>query len=577
MAIIAKKFIHSCYGQNLSDGGDVVLACEEHYFDDGQVKTVLVPYKNPKRKFWVTQKRYRTYTEKREIESIDHLDEYHVYNHEMPREIFKALNGYYPKGYIDPRSVMESPYIFGADIDIQTILKNELRMAFDKAHVTPRLSSSGFFDIERSVVPSTMDTINLISVTHENKVYTAIHDLFFYKWVDGKKIKGDLDELRVFSEQTLTPLIDKMFAENKNLQMFKDQLPFEFHYFIGKDEIAIIKWIFEQIHRNRTHFLGVWNMDYDIPAVIDALKKGGVDPKDVFCLPGLPEDYKICVYKKDTRRVDHPVDKWSWFHTASCTQFYDAMCLYGKLRTVHGKESSYRLNDVLVKNNIEGKLHFDELTELQNLSQVDWHRHMQTYEFYRYIVYNQADVVWIQLMEWLNRDVNSLIVTCNTSHLSKFPRQTRKFADTMFIDGLKRNYILGVAGRDMKTNYDHEIDAVGGAVLDPNRMDRTGLKCLMEYPSLATYLYMYCNDVDFSGMYPNTSQAANISKETKLSTALYIYAEHVQNYHSPRDAVEALFSYLACPQDNALRIAQEFFNLPGFVEMDTLFREEYLI
>lgn len=601
--VTAKTFLHSCHIRNLNDGGDAVMVAERHHYEDGSTRTVLNPIRNPKRSFWITKPQCRTYTEKREIEDERNLDKFTVLNSQLNNEIYRALNGYYPKGFVDSKALMRSPYIYGADIDVQTLIKARYKKLFDKSGALPLPPTTGFFDIERSVVNATKDIINVISVTHENKIYTAIHELFFYKEipvsgsgdtlsslssqtssvdygpivdVPGKgpcyRVKADLEELKQMSQDILNPIIADMFGKNKYLKPHAGKLPFEFHYFVGKNEEEIIRWIFDRIHENRTNFMGVWNMDYDIPAIIQSLKKHDVKPEDVFCTPGLPEELKFFKYARDMKKVDHPADKWSWLHSSSCTQFYDAMCLYGKLRTVNGKESSYALDYILQKNGIAGKLHFPELEGLDDLSKIDWHRYMQQHEFMRYIVYNQADVIWIQLMEWLNNDANAMLLLSDVSHLSKFPRQTRKFADTMYRDWIDKGMVLGVPSDNMRGPYDDEMVAVGGAVLSPNRMDSAGLKCIRDYPNLTTQIHMMCNDIDFSGMYPNTQQAANVSKETKLSTTLYIRGNHV--LHKPYEAVEVFFGYVVNVQDNAVNIGTEFCNLPGFEKMNELFQAE---
>lgn len=571
---VAKGFLHSCYIRKTYDGGDAVVVSEISYNKDGTTVPQLCVYPNPMRSVYVTKKQFQNHTDKKEIEDLDKLDRYVVPNAQLGRELFKILNGYYSNRYVNPKELFDNPYVYGADMHIQTLIKNKYKTDFEASGIKAVVPTTGFFDIERSVIPASMDTLIVLSVTHENTIYTAILDAFFYKEVDGRRIKGDLNELAQMSKDILTPIVEETVNSNKYLKMHKDRLPFKVEYFVGSTEIELVEWIFSKVHENRTSFMGVWNIDYDIPAIMDVLRKAGVEPSAVFCPPELDPKYRYVEYRKDFSKTDHPADKWHWLSTTSYVQFYDAMCLYSKLRTVKGKESSYGLDAILKKNGIEGKLHFPELTGLENMSKVDWHRHMQLHEFYRYIIYNQYDVISIQLMEWMNRDTHSMLLLSNVTSLDKFPRQTRRVADTLYTDWLGKGKVLATAGSNMRADYDREIKAVGGAVLSPFRIDKNGLHAIIEYPTHSTRLHIFVNDVDFTGMYPNVTQGANISKGTKLSTVLYITSPIVQLYYSPREAVEAFFAMMVTPQDNAVMICKQYFGFPGYETIEAELAEE---
>lgn len=573
--VIATTFLHSVKVNNINGGGNAVVVSELLHREDGTQTPNLRRIIRPKRSFWVTKPQFRNHDEKKVIEKMDRLDQWRVLDSEMDTEIFRALNGYYPRGKVRGQNLYESPYLYGANIDIQSLIKSSSIKQRTKAGVDMGIPTVGFLDIERSIDHATLDEITIISVTHENKVYTAINKAFFYTMdSDGNRHEGNLEALSKFSRKTLDPLIEKMFEENEYLPAHRHKLPIEYNYFVGY-ELDCIKWIFEQIHRNKTSFVGIWNMDYDIPAIVQALEKHNVDPKDVFCPKELPEDYRYFRYARDEKPVGHPSEKWHWLYCAGYTQFYDAMCLYAKLRTVNGKESSYALDHILTSNGIEGKLKFPELEKFKDLTKEQWHIRMTREEFYRYIVYNQADVVWIQLMEWLATDALSMVMLSGVSPLEKFPRQTKKVQDTLFSDWIDRGYVLGTTGKDMSSDIDDEIGATGGAVLNPNRMDHCGLNCLIEYPTQTTLITGMNNDVDFSSMYPTTEMAGNIGTDTKLSTVITITGPSLQRYFTPGDAVEAVFGYLVSPLDNAMHIGVKVFGLFTLEEMAEAFTAEH--
>lgn len=571
--ILGRQFLHSCYVNKLPDGSDAVIASEYVHYADGRVLPELRIIKKPKRSFYITKPVYRDHDEKKEIEFVEKLDKYTVYNCDLEREIFKVLNGYYPTGYVKLKELCASPYLYGADTPIETLIKAATIKAFTKSKLTPKPATVGFFDIERSMLNGNAAEITVISLTHENKVYTAIlNHAFFTLDAHGKRIPGDLDQLKALSQTILTPMVAKAIATNKGLKRHATTT-FDFTYYIGNTEFELIQWIFARLHENKTSLVGIWNLDYDIPAILQAIKSANVQAEDLFCAPELPAMLRKTVYVHDDKKVSHPTDKWHWLYDAGYSQFYDAMSLYAKLRTVVGKESSYALDSILKKNGFGGKLQFQDLPDLNNLSKIDWHRRMQSTHPLEYIVYNQWDVLSLQLQEWKNNDAQSMLQLSESTTLAKFTRQTRKISDTLYVDWADKGRILGTVGPSMLGRYDAEIGAVGGAVLDPRKLDYNGLNVLTEAPHHRTQLHAYVNDVDFSGMYPSSAQAGNISKDTKLSTTLFITGDQVQKYYTPRAAVAAFYGHMVNPADNAVALAQEFFGLPNFDEMLGLFEE----
>ncbi len=566
-----RQWLHSCYVNKLPDGSDAVVVSELVHNADGNVVPELTVIKKPKRAFYITKPQYRNHNEKKEIEDLDKLDTHYVYNCELEREIFHVLNGYYPNSYVKLKELCASPYLYGADISIETLIKSKYKDSFTKSGKTISPPSVGFLDIERSVLSGNAAEITVVSLTHENTIYTAIlRHSFFTIDAAGNHIPAKLDDLITLSNNILDPMITKVLTSDKGLTQYKTK-QFKFEYYLGDTELDLIRWIFARLHENKTSLVGVWNLNYDIPAIIDLLKKAKVPLEDVFCPPELDPKYRKVYYRFDDSVTAHPTDKWHWLHCTSYSQFYDAMSLYSKLRTVVGKESSYKLDDILEKNGLGGKLHFTDLLDMDNLSKIDWHRQMQSRYPLHYIVYNQWDVISLQLMDWKNNDARSMLLLSDYTSLSKYVNQTRKVADTLYVEWIKKNRVLGTTSSNMRSPYDAEIGTVGGAVLSPHRLAYNGLNVLTEAPHHKTQLHAYVSDLDFTAFYPTAAQAGNISKETKLSTVLYITGESVEKHFTPKAAVQAFFSYIITPQSNAVNLGCEFFGLPDFKEMLTRF------
>ena len=79
----------------------------------------LIFERNPMRQYWLTKKGMRRHKNKKEFELMHNLDMFKTYHHTMPHEIFRQLNNYPASGYVSMKQICKSPYVYGADIDIE--------------------------------------------------------------------------------------------------------------------------------------------------------------------------------------------------------------------------------------------------------------------------------------------------------------------------------------------------------------------------------------------------------------------------------------------------------------------------
>ena len=94
---------------------------------------------------------------------------------------------------------------------------------------------------------------------------------------------------------------------------------------VCEKEDEMIKWIFSKIHEHKTDFIGVWNINHDIPHIIKRLEALGCDPGDVMAHPDLPHNLRFVTYEYDKSDLDHFTDRWDWAVVAGYSQFIDAM------------------------------------------------------------------------------------------------------------------------------------------------------------------------------------------------------------------------------------------------------------
>ena len=390
-------YVHSCHHRSDDTNCNAVVVKEQicKHNDDGTEtwEPNLRVIKDPTRKFYITLNQFRNHKFKKEFEDINKLEEFRCKDSELKTKLAAALG--YPswKHYVGLRELCGSPYVYGADIDTETLIKQaylKIQPEGKSAKITV-----GAFDIETEVHGE--GRINVITFIHERDIYTAALK-------DSCKIYSVSDDIlnidvnvrpRQATYEECLSVIDRVIGSELTKHNFK------LHLELVDGELELLVTIFKHIHECKTDIVGIWNILFDIPKILERLNVLGVDPTDIFCPPELPKRYRVCEFKEDNNpNAEHIVDKWHWFSCTGYTQFIDSMCLYGRLRKVDGKDISYSLDYISNKELGQGKLHLGEITN---------HYWSQTYDFLRYIAYNINDVLIMQLMEFKNHDIDSLI------------------------------------------------------------------------------------------------------------------------------------------------------------------------
>jgi hypothetical protein len=575
--IVARTMLHNTYVSDLGNGTDAIVVSEIVENEHSDTRPNLRIIKSPKVSFWVTQPQYRNHTDKKELEELRKLDEYIVPYKDKDKEIFKVLNGFYPNflTFKQRKELYQSPYLYGANIDISALVGIKYKQDLLKANRTPHTPTTGFFDIEKSLIPATYGKLPLMAFVAEDRVYLAMKQSFMYEERNGKMESVSIEDVEKAAHEYIDPLVENIFATNSDLADYKSRLPFKYHFFAGETEVDMIKWIWSKMHETQVSFIGIWNLGFDIPEIIAVLDEAGIAHKDVFSHPSLKgTPYSYASFHEDKRKVAHFTQKWHWLSATGHCQFVDSMALYSYIRTVDGKEASYALDDILKKYNLGGKLKIDKTSELEGLQTEDWHRAMLGRFFTLYAVYAMWDSMSLQLLEWRNNDLTSLMLGSDISSPKYFPNQTIRATNTLFEDWKPKGFILGT-GTDVEGIRDDDLLTAGGAVLSPQNLVAKGVRLFKEWPNHHTHCYVWLGDVDFAALYPSLCVALNISRQTKVSTILAIKAPWVQSRYQSDVAIETYCSYLITPDSTGYELGTEFYNLPTYSELDKEF-EEYL-
>ena len=446
--IVAKQFIHSCHLKGKGSFGSAVVVKEKVKYSDGSVKPNLVVYENPQRNFYITQKKYQHfYKYKPEFELLSRLDKYTCADHELPQRIAAIFNLQSAHGYVERSALFKSPYIFGADIGIEALIKMRYMDLYPDSLMEPTV---GFLDIETSI-----DTgqIILISYTYENIVHTAVLESFLFEEKEGNRVAVKKDDLIKFVKENLA-------SRTKDLDLFYD-------IEILDSEIKVIAWIMKKVHESEMDFISIWNMNFDIPKILESIKRNKYNAVDFFASPKLARNQRYVRYYEDQRPVQHFTLKWHWLYSTCGSQFVDSMGLYSQCRKTAGFLPKYDLNSIL-----------DDQVGLTKLPLTSGsHVIMQRHHFKEYVAYNIFDVVGLRLLEDKNKDFLTMSVLVGPTPVSKFSAQTYRSTNAMYHNLIGKGMVLSsCSGDDDFIKFDKLFPNVGGTVLPPDRVRGVGIE-----------------------------------------------------------------------------------------------------
>ena len=432
---------------------DAYIACVKS-LTDGHTELKII--ERPETRVWVAKPGRRRNIVKREMASADELDMYRCRVNDLAGTIWQALNSKpgqpsHPPYYVRLKDMQSNPYVYGADIDYGVHLKlGYKKAAGDRAPLTYNV---GGLDIETDV-HGTDQVIVCTFMNGDGHTFTGILKEFF--------LDHTTEEVENYWKKKVEPMFVKQLNK-KGLAAYNKTNGIQLHLKIFDKEIDLIKWIFQCIHECKPDFCGVWNMDYDIPWLIKRLEFRQCDPAQVMCHPDVPYKFRFCKYRLDPGKKDgHMTDRWSWLSLPDYTRYYDAMCLYGRLRKAKPREPSYKLDAIGGKEIGAGKMSFEEFGEDGN------HDRMQRLHQVEYVVYNIVDVLIMHVMEMKNSDVTNMMQLIGSSTLDCFAHQSIQLKNYFFEYLGQQGCVPAAIGNRIDDKWDYMITNKGGAVLSPD-------------------------------------------------------------------------------------------------------------
>lgn len=546
-----------------------------HYKIDGV--TVTRPemrlIKNFTRPIFFTRPNLRTHKEKREFESIDNLIRMDVRQSEVRGTVARMVGKPWSRDSL--RKLCGSPYVYAADIPSTLCLKKSFY--FDKYPGFNSPRTVAMFDTETDMANDIKDII-ITSACFENQAFVGIQ---------RRMLEGYNNPVEFFDAAVTKHL--KQHIEKHNLKI---------SFYIAESEMDLLFKTFELIHSWRPDFLAIWNMNFDIPKVLAACERAGVDPADLLCDPKIPREQRICQYKEGmTKKVTasgkqmsiKPANQWHTLNLTASFYVIDAMCVYRRIRG--GPDFSVALDVILGK---ELNLSKIRIPEAEKFKKGKWHAFMQKMRIFDYLAYALFDAFSMILLDRKTKDLShTLPYLCEFTTFNDYSSQTKRLRDNFYLYALEtQGLVLGSLGpkREAKKTAetifyeDDVIEEEFGENLEEeevtlNRKDWVvtlrafmtvlGQPLIKEDPKLCTLIRAFVYDSDVVSSYPNCTLVGNVSKRTTRKEIVRI-----------GDVPETVFRMqnlnFVFGATNAIEYSQVMFGLPKFDELNELFKAEKL-
>lgn len=572
------------------DYPDLHLVKEVVHFDDGTTVPNVRLIENFKRPFYVSKPGCRGYTQKKECEDIENLIRYECTQSELRYKVACALGK--PSSPLPVEKLAESPYLYGTDISSTSILKHLYRKQYPDVFTKYKNAS---FDIETWMFDDQGKPIEngdpiMISICMEGIIHLV---------VDKKFVKGYVDVEERY-----------MACLRKYLHKELDKYQFKVEFEVADGPIEVIRSSVNKLHELCPDLVMIWNLGFDIPRLLDTLKKYDVRPEDIFCDPRIPKALRKVKYKKGSMKKitasgqvkpKAPSEQWHSLIAPAGFQFIDQMSGYRFLRLGEQEEPEYNLDYMLNKFLGTRKLGFEEADHIADGA--TWHRFMQANYPFEYMVYCNYDTIGSWEIDNITNDISmSAAALVEDSDFWRLDSQGKRFSDEYHFYLLEDEGCV-IASVASKARGEQEAPEFLGDLTDddePNQdiiaaMERTdlaleekielknealslrqwivtlkshlsglGLKLIDEDMTLRTQFRLFVYDSDAVSAYPRAMAAANVSKETTVTEIIDIIDRDEEVFR--RNGINLLSGHV-----NAAEYCHDMFKLPTLQESLSLF------
>lgn len=325
---------------------------------------------------------------------------------------------------------------------------------------------------------------------------------------------------------------------------------------IYKDELKMLYDLFRYINHEQPDFVLAWNMAFDIPYIIERIKKLGADPAVIMCDESFPD--KIADYYIDTLHYND-FDRRGDYADISCSSVYiDQLIQFASRRKGQSVFQNMKLDSIGEQIAGVRKLDYSNITT--NISDLPY------LDYDTFVLYNMMDVVVQYCIEEKTNDIGYVFnkAVQNSTEYRKVHRQTVYLANRAITSFYEYgNYICG---NNMNKFKEPPTDKYEGAfVSDPTLISTVCKDKIAGYPINRSRNAI---DFDFTSLYPSITREFNLAPNTQIG---YInIPKMVYDKENPRRNPKFTRSGAFLDDlmsDNFIEFAHRWFGLADFREL----------
>lgn len=472
------------------------------------------------------------------------------------------------------KMIAKNPNIYGIDTNIEDFYKTKMIMenlSPDGEQTVAPVYNICFSDTEVDISNYHEDfpdpdvapcPINLIT-----NIYAVTKEAISYILYDERVSKEQQDIIehpQKFIDEYLDPMILKE--------------GFTFKFKVYDNELSMIRDYFKDIHIRKPEFCLWWNMAFDIPTIINRLKrlcKDETEMINIMCHPDVPEKYRIVRYMKDPKRTmfdtnddeddeddedekeedgrskgaktrPPPSRLVDVVDISGYTRHMCQMAMYSNMNK-RFLLKSYRLDDIAKKVSKIGKY---------NLAENGYSiRDVNVKNFKIFLAYNIRDSFCQYVIERDTRNMNNCIIFTSNTRISKYHQQSQVVRNEIMFNMLKQNKVIGNA-----VDYGFTEKFEGALVGNPVLLEQLGIKSTT---GQQTYVFEDLYDNDAESLYPNCLIENNITKASIYGRIIDIQDANGNSINNPKQLGEELQTI----DQSIFDVCKTYMDLPTVEEM----------
>lgn len=411
------------------------------------------------------------------------------------------------------RELHNDPRVFNSDMHIE----DHYRYRFSKLYINDSYPlSKSYLDIEVDGINQKGDfpelgecPINAVTIINEfeNRTYT-----FLLRNPENPLIQEFEDSITEDTFKELKEFIrERVHGWKNEIRFGLDKMEYEFLFY--DDEINLLIELFRLINVRKPDFLLAWNMQFDIPYIIERIKALGYNPADIMCHP----DFNIreCKYYIDERNKDKDTEKGDDYKISSYTVYLDQLIQYASRRKGRNKADNNKLDTIGELITGVRKLDYSHITtKIAELPYKDY----KTFVFY-----NIMDTIVQKCIESKINDIEYIFSKCliNNTRYPKGHRQTVYIINRANSEWNKDNFIIG----NNHNKRNPKEDFGGGFVASATKINDKPKRKINGKP---VEIYDNCDDFDYKALYPSEIRENNMAPNTQIGKIIIdnqIYAD----------------------------------------------------